>query len=114
MLHERIDLVGESVVQNIKLEDEKYSIYVDGKSSPYQSVTAPILATGFESSLVIVKNLFDWDESESYCLLNEHDESIKTTGLFLVGPQVRHENLIFCLIYKYRQRYGVVANAIGG
>ena len=114
MLHERIDLVGESVVQNIKLEDEKYSIYVEGKSSPYQSVTAPILATGFESSLVMVKNLFDWDESESYCLLNEHDESIKTPGLFLVGPQVRHENLIFCFIYKYRQRFGVVANAIGG
>ena len=32
---------------------------------------------------------------------------------FLVGPQVRHDDLIFCFIYKYRQRFGVVANAIG-
>ena len=42
-----------------------------------------------------------------------NDESTKTPGLFLVGPQVRHENLIFCFIYKYRQRFGVVANTIG-
>jgi hypothetical protein len=46
-------------------------------------------------------------------LLTEQDESTKTPGLFLVGPQVRHDDLIFCFIYKYRQRFGVVANAIG-
>ena len=61
----------------------------------------------------MVKDLFDWDKSNSYVLLNEHDESRKTPGLFLVGPQVRHEDLILCFIYKYRQRFGVVANAIG-
>ena len=71
------------------------------------------MATGFNSSAIIIENLFDWDESKSYCLLNEKDESIKTPGLFLVGPQVRHNNLIFCFIYKFRQRFGVVVNAIG-
>ena len=114
MLDERISLIGKSKVKEIKLEDGKYSIYVKGqKAYKYQTETPPILATGFESSLVIVKELFDWDESKSYVLLNEHDQSRKTPGLFLVGPQVRHENLILCFIYKYRQRFGVVANSIG-
>jgi len=61
----------------------------------------------------MIEDLFDWHETDSYALLNEHDESRKTPGLFLVGPQVRHEDLILCFIYKYRQRFGVVANAIG-
>ena len=115
MTNERISLLGKTKVKDVKLENDNYLINVeDEKSSTYQTQVPPILATGFESSLVMVKDLFDWDESKSYVLLNEHDESRKTPGLFLVGPQVRHENLILCFIYKYRQRFGVVANAIGG
>ena len=45
-------------------------------------------------------------------LLNEHDESTKTPGLFLAGPAVRHGELSFCFVYKFRQRFGVVADAI--
>ena len=113
IIHHRIELLGQSVVREIRLEQDKYLIYVKGKPSPYQSTTPPVLATGFKSSLVIIQELFDWEKTGNYCLLNEEDESTKTPGLFLVGPQVRHDNLIFCFIYKYRQRFGVVANAIG-
>ena len=114
MLNESISLVSKSKVKDVKLKNDKYFIYLKGKkSSSYQTQTPPILATGFKSSLIMIKSLFDWDTSKSYVLLNEHDESRKTPGLFLVGPQVRHENLIFCFIYKYRQRFGVVANTIG-
>jgi hypothetical protein len=44
--------------------------------------------------------------------LNEHDESTKTPGLFLVGPAVRHGQLSFCFIYKFRQRFAIVAETI--
>ena len=37
---------------------------------------------------------------------------IKTKGLFLVGPQVQHDNDIFCFVYKYRQRFPIVAETI--
>ena len=77
------------------------------------SPTQPILATGFKSSLMLIDELFIWEDEKNYVLLNQDDESIKTPGLFLVGPQVRHDDLIFCFIFKYRQRFGVVANAIG-
>lgn len=33
-------------------------------------------------------------------------------GTFLVGPTVSHGKLSFCFIYKFRQRFGIVANAI--
>ena len=33
-------------------------------------------------------------------------------GLFLCGPAVRHDNHVFCFIFKYRQRFAVVAKAI--
>lgn len=113
MTHKRIELFGNSLVREIRLEQDKYLIYIKGRSLPYQSDSPPILATGFKSSLVVIEELFEWEKTDSYCLLNDQDESTKTPGLFLVGPQVRHDDLIFCFIYKYRQRFGVVANAIG-
>jgi hypothetical protein len=44
--------------------------------------------------------------------LTEQDESTKTPGLFLVGPAVRHGEMSFCFVYKFRQRFAIVANAI--
>ena len=113
IVNERITLAANSRVVEVKLKNDTYFIDVKGEKSPYKCDVQPILATGFTSSLSMVQELFDWHDSKSYALLNEHDESRKTPGLFLVGPQVRHEDLILCFIYKYRQRFGVVANAIG-
>jgi thioredoxin reductase len=111
--HGRIKLIGKSKIQSITKQDDQYAINIKGRKKSYVSATQPILATGFKSSLTLIDDLFDWEDEKSYALLNEQDESTKTPGLFLVGPQVRHDNLIFCFIYKYRQRFGVVANAIG-
>ena len=44
--------------------------------------------------------------------LTKCDESTICPGLFLCGPQVRQDNEIFCFVYKYRQRFGVVINDI--
>ena len=79
----------------------------------------PLLCTGFEGSvkLGIVKDLFTFASGGAGCLTNSPllskvDESTKTPGLFLVGPAVRHGHLSFCFVYKFRQRFCVVANAI--
>jgi thioredoxin reductase len=77
------------------------------------TTTSPILATGFAGSLSLVGELFDWHPTRRIVLLTEHDESTKTPGLFVVGPAVRHNNLVLCFIYKFRQRFAVVAQAIG-
>merc|ERR1712060_371993 len=45
-------------------------------------------------------------------LLTSEDESVLTPGVFLVGPSVTHGELSFCFVYKFRQRFAVVASAI--
>ncbi len=32
-----------------------------------------------------------------------------TSGLFLVGPQERHDQRIYCFIYKFHQRFARIA-----
>lgn len=104
----RLDLVGNVAVEAVKPVPGGYAVY-----SEYQKwVTAhpPILCTGFDTSLKLIAPLFDW--SEGHAALTDNDESTLTPGLFVVGPSVRHGNLIFCFIYKFRQRFAVVASAI--
>eukprot|EP00747_Dinoflagellata_sp_TGD_P167616 gnl/TRDRNA2_/TRDRNA2_192322_c0_seq1.p1 gnl/TRDRNA2_/TRDRNA2_192322_c0~~gnl/TRDRNA2_/TRDRNA2_192322_c0_seq1.p1 ORF type:complete len:628 (-),score=108.01 gnl/TRDRNA2_/TRDRNA2_192322_c0_seq1:95-1978(-) len=90
------------------------------ESRVFRTPTRPILCVGFEGSVAkLVPELFDWGASDDAggCLagaprLTEQDESTKTEGLFLVGPSVRQGRLIFCFVYKFRQRFAVVAAAI--
>ena len=69
------------------------------------------LAGGFEGSHKLVAHLFEHRE-DGLPLLSENDESTSVPGVFLCGPTVRHDNHVFCFIYKYRQRFAVVAKAI--
>ena len=77
----------------------------------FHSKTQPLLATGFHGSTSLIAELFDYRE-DGFPLLNDRDESVITPGLFLAGPMVRHEQHVFCFIYKFRQRFGVVAGTI--
>ncbi|KAH8077331.1 hypothetical protein JL720_10053 [Aureococcus anophagefferens] len=78
----------------------------------------PVLATGFEGSVAAAaRDLFDLaDEDGGGCLagalLTAEDESTKVPGVFLVGPSVVQGDLSFCFVYKFRQRFGIVADAI--
>ena len=55
-----------------------------------------------------IKDLWMWDE-DGHVMLSELDESLHTPGLFLVGPQVRHDARLYCFIYKFRQRFESIA-----
>lgn len=94
---------------------EKDSIFV------LHSEQAPVLCTGFEGSVAAqARHLFAFPEKgkeQKGCigngpLLTINDESTKVPGVFLVGPSVTHGQLSFCFVYKFRQRFAVVANAI--
>lgn len=106
----RLELVGNVPIEAVEKTAAGYAVY-----SEYQQwITAhpPILCTGFNSSLKQIAPLFDW--SPGHAALTENDESTRTPGLFVAGPAVRHGALIFCFIYKFRQRFAVVGNAIAG
>ncbi|NGZ77103.1 NAD(P)/FAD-dependent oxidoreductase [Saccharibacillus alkalitolerans] len=91
-----------------------YLIYAEnanGEEAFVHTKQPPILASGFSGSLRMIRDLFGY-KADGGVLLNEYDESTAFPGLFLAGPGVVHGNLIFCFIYKFRQRFGVVAGEI--
>lgn len=107
----RLKFIGGVTVENVFRSNGKYSVKTaDGTA--FYSDSPPILATGFHSSAILIKEHFYW-RMDGMPELNDVDESTKTAGLFLVGPSVRQSEIIFCFIYKFRQRFAVVARAIG-
>ena len=106
----RVTLRGGCTVVGVRRKDNGYQLALaDGDI--VDCAEQPILAPGFVGSASLVRSLFDWRD-DSFPLLTENDESTVTKGLFLVGPQVRQDDVIFCFIYKFRQRFAVVANQI--
>jgi len=102
----------EGGVEIIALESEADGVRIlaaDGRS--WLTQHTPILATGFGSGTEVVSEWFDYSEN-GIPLLTDQDESTALPGLFLVGPEVSHRGHLFCFIYKFRQRFAVVANAI--
>ena len=106
----RVTLCGGCVVTGVRRNGNGYRLALDD-GEIVDCAEKPILATGFVGSAGLVRSLFDWRD-ENFPFLTENDESTVTKGLFLVGPQVRQGNLVFCFIYKFRQRFAVVANQI--
>ncbi|MXW17779.1 MAG: SidA/IucD/PvdA family monooxygenase [Gemmatimonadetes bacterium] len=106
----RVTLRGGCTVTGVRRNGNGYQVALED-GDVVNCAERPILATGFVGSASLVRPLFDWRD-EYFPLVTENDESTVTKGLFLVGPQVRHGDLIFCFIYKFRQRFAVVANQI--
>jgi cation diffusion facilitator CzcD-associated flavoprotein CzcO len=102
-----VNIVKERV-SSVEKKDDKYIVKV-GK---YNHVTKvqPILATGFKGSLTLIKDLFDWKEGKVE--LDVYDESTKTPGLYVVGPLLERNGTIFCFIYKFQQRFPIIAHNI--
>ena len=106
----RVTLRGGCAVIGVHRKDDGYQLALENGEF-VDCAETPILASGFVGSASLVRSLFNWQD-DSFPLLTEDDESTITRGLFLVGPQVRQDDLIFCFIYKFRQRFAVVANQI--
>ncbi len=107
---EFVQLFPETPVDSVIRIAEGYRVTVqDGRT--FESKHPPLLAGGFEGSHRLVADLFE-QRSDGFPELTERDESTVIQGIFLCGPAVRHDNHVFCFIYKYRQRFAVVAHAI--
>ena len=106
----RVTLRGGCAVTEVRRKDDGYQLALED-GEVVDCAEKPILASGFVGSASLVRSLFEW-RNDSFPLLTENDESTVTKGLFLIGPQVRQDDVIFCFIYKFRQRFAVVANQI--
>ena len=114
-----------------------------GSETKWTSPLPVVLATGFSlsaSSSCVLQGLSDWDDTGRPVLDVACDEVMKTKGIFVVGPMVKHivdvgqpkdggtptcgkaamtpaemiqpETVIFCFIYKFRCRFALVAGEI--
>lgn len=107
---ENTELYPETIVNSVTLTDGIYEVNTeDGQT--FQSKVQPLLAAGFDGSHKFVSHLFEQRE-DGFPSISEDDESTITPGMYLCGPSVRHDGHVFCFIYKYRQRFAIVANAI--
>ena len=107
---EMVTLYPKNIVSSVELLDGMYVLKSNG-GQVFRSRTQPLLAGGFKGSHTLVSHLFEKRE-DGFPLLNERDESTITTGIYLCGPSVRHDNHDFCFIFKFRQRFAVVAQSI--
>ncbi|MFN4260320.1 MAG: NAD(P)/FAD-dependent oxidoreductase [Gemmataceae bacterium] len=106
---QRIELIGPAKVVRVQKTWRGYVVQ-GAEGEKWKTATPPILATGFRGGARRIAKLFEW--KRGHVALTEQDEATVTPGLFLVGPQVRHDKVIFCFIYKFRQRFAIVARAI--
>ena len=98
------------IKQVLAYESGKWALF-DQDDIPFVIGTQPILATGFTGSLTAIIEHFAI-EGGLPVFSEEADESTTTPGLFYCGPLLRHRGSMFCFIYKFRSRFGVVARAI--
>ena len=95
-------------ISKIDQDAENYILtWADG--NVYHFTSKPILATGFHSGLSYLWDLVSYRDDGNPLLVSDTDELQKTPGIFVVGPRVRHAEIIFCFIYKFRLRFGVIA-----
>ncbi len=107
---EHVDLFPHMPIASVTHVDTIYEVTaLDGQR--FHTRAKPLLAGGFEGSHKLVADLFE-RRDDGFPLLNENDASTIVPGLILCGPAVRHDNHVFCFIYKYRQRFAIVAKAI--
>lgn len=106
----RLELRGATTVTGARSDGSRVVLScADG--SEVESRSTPILAAGYRPQLGPVRMLFEI-AANGLPDLTEHDESTCAPGLFLAGPSVRHDGLIFCFAYKYRGRFPVIAERI--
>ena len=106
-----IEFIKDTEVRHIE-ENEGWWVLRDQDEIPMVARTRPILATGYRSGLGVVESLFDHNEKGLPIFTEDSDESTTTPGLFYSGPSLVHRNSLFCFIYKFRARFGVIAHEI--
>ncbi|EMB4322986.1 NAD(P)-binding domain-containing protein [Pluralibacter gergoviae] len=108
-VYEDADVCG---VSRLKAPEVGYLVRArDGRA--WRADHPPVLATGFRcgGGATQIAPFFAWSE-DGYPRLTPEDGSTLFPGLYLVGPHVRQAQNIYCFIYKFRQRFPLVAAAI--
>jgi putative flavoprotein involved in K+ transport len=110
---DRLTLVTDEITAVTRNATAAQHVVHTARGETFVTDGPPLLATGFEGSVTVVADRFAFDERGRVIVTEEADESTVVPGLHLAGPMLAHREAIFCFIYKFRQRFAVVAAGIG-
>ncbi|MGT2887609.1 NAD(P)-binding domain-containing protein [Streptococcus didelphis] len=101
----KISITENKRAQKIEKTSEGYQVTFEDQTLA-KSKHQPILATGFLNTCHLIDgdDLFSFDHNQ-LPLVTEADESTISPNCFLIGPSLRQADVIFCYIYKFRQRF---------
>jgi putative flavoprotein involved in K+ transport len=108
----QVQLAGDVAVSAVTAAERGYTVHA-ASGERWHADGPPLLAIGFDGSLELVRDRFEFDDEGRVVVTEGADESTVLPGLFLAGPSLAHRDAIFCFVYKFRQRFGVVAREIG-
>ena len=105
--------VAHSLINNNKKVALINPYEIDEKSTSDPSrVLSPYSHAKYEVLKKSIEMFINYREDGSPLLVEETDEFFGQENIYLAGPDVKHDNHIFCFIYKFRQRFGVIAENI--
>ena len=110
---DRLTLIRDRITAVTHEADTGRHVVHTAAGGPFVSDGPPLLATGFDGSLELVRDRFVFDETGRVVVTEQADASTVVPGLYLAGPMLAHREAIFCFVYKFRQRFAVVAADIG-
>ena len=106
-----LEIIESAEITSVREDSDGWVVQASG-GREWPSETRPILATGFKGSLGYLDGLIECSEAGAPIVTEEADESTLVPGLFISGPLLKHWGVNLCFIYKFRQRFAVVADAI--
>lgn len=101
---------GKVGITRVERTESGYEL-INAEGEAVHSSTMPILCTGFHHPLESVRHLFEWKDS-SAVFDEANDSSTIVPGLYYSGPALQHRGALFCFVYKFRVRFGIVARDI--
>lgn len=104
-----IRVINNKRVTDISFDGTMYDVTLDD-GEVFSTTNEPITCTGFHTVPPVFQHLFEMENG--LAKLTELDASTKFPGVYLCGPGVRQSEVIFCFIYKFRQRFLVVIEDI--
>ena len=114
MRHEKFEsnvkLHANTIITLVNKVNDTFQI-TTGDGQTFDSKVQPLFAGGFDGSHKFVSHLFG-TRKDGFPEVNENDESTTIPGIYICGPSLRHDGHIFCYIFKYRQRFAIVAQSI--
>ena len=106
-----VSLVDSVDITSVRVDGDAWVVQAsDGRE--WASETRPILATGFKGSLSHLDGMIEYNEDGAPSSRKRPTNPRLCLACSSPAPLLEHRGVNFCFIYKFRQRFAIVADSI--